>query len=217
MKVALIVLMLSPMLWPGNPVQAHQPRLISGDQTVEIINPEVSQAFYTTLRGEPDEYRITATKEFDLYLNILVPDLPNIRKDYTLQVFYQKDDGQNVHLFELDGTQHNWTTFYEPFAGDNYFQGPESDKPLPAGIYTIKVSNPDNERNYPLSVGRQETFTLAETIQMIRRLPELKRFFEKSPWTAYFNLVGLFMLLSALLLAAALYGLYRIAAKFLKR
>jgi hypothetical protein len=217
MKVALIVLMLSSMLWPGNPMQAHQPRLISGDQTVEIINPEISQAFYGTLRGEPDEYRITATKEFDLYLNILVPDLPNIRKDYTLQVFYQKDDGQNVHLFELDGTQHNWTTFYEPFAGDNYFHGPESDKPLPAGIYTIKVSNPDNEGKYVLSVGRQETFTLAETIQMIRRLPELKRFFEKSPWTAYFNLVGLFMLLSALLLAAALYGLYRIAAKFLKR
>jgi hypothetical protein len=217
MKVAAIVMMLTSFLWlHAKPVHAHQPRLISERGTVEIKNPEVSQAFYATLRGEPDQYQITANKEFDLYLNILVPDLPDIRKDYTIEVI-RVNDGQSVHLYELDGKQHDWTTFFEPFAGDNYYQGPESEKALPAGIYRIRVSNPDNAGKYVLSVGRQETFTLSETVQMIQSLPDIKRFFEKSPWTAYLNLVGLFMLLSVLLLGVVMFIIYRITARTLRR
>jgi hypothetical protein len=118
-------------------------------------------------------------------------------------------DKQSIRLYGLEGAQYDWETFYEPFAGDNYYKGPATDKPLPPGLYRIKVSNPHNEGKYVLCVGRKETFTMSEAMQMIQRLPDIKRFFEKSPLTAFFNLVGLFMLLFILLLAGTAFLVYR--------
>lgn len=199
----------------AKPVAAHQPRIVSG-QTVQIKTPQVSQAFYAILQGSPDEYMITAEHEFDLYLSLLVPDLPGIRKDYMLIIFRVDPGGQLVQLSKLEGVKHTWTEFYEPFAGDSYFQGPDIDQVLPAGDYRIHISNPDNEGKYVLSVGREESFTLSEGVQTIIRLPSVKKYFEKSPLTAYFNLVGLFMVITLLLLTAFGFGLYRTLLYFLK-
>lgn len=217
MKVTLLLLMFVLMAFAcGKPVSAHQPRIVS-ESFVEITKPEVSQAFYATLQGSPDEYQIKAEEEFTMHVSLLVPELPGIRKDYTVDVYQVVEDTRTDKLYSLDGKQHTWEPFYEPFAGDNYFQGPESDRVLPAGVYRIIVSNPDNEGKYVLSVGRDERFTPNEAIQTIRRLPAVKTFFEKSPWTAYFNLIGVFMVLSLLLLIAVVFGGYRITVYLLKR
>jgi hypothetical protein len=217
MKMTLLFFLFASLLFVlTKPVAAHQPRIVS-EQTVEIKKPQISQAFYAALKGSPDEYRIRTEKEFNLYVSLLVPALPDIRKDYLIDIYSVGADGQLVQLYKLDGMQDTWEPFYEPFAGDNYYQGPESDNVLPAGDYMIRVSNPDNEGKYVLSVGREESFTLSEVVQTIRRLPAVKSYFEKSPFTAYFNLVGLFMLLSLLLLAAAVFGAYRITTQLLRK
>lgn len=216
MKVTMFILLWVFILFAcANPVSAHQPRIIS-EQVVEIKNPEVSQAFYATLKGSLDEYQIQAEEEFDLYIGLLVPDLPDIRKDYIFEV-YQVVNNQPTMLYSFDGKQAKWEPFYEPFGGDNYFQGPELNEVVPAGQYQILVSNRENEGKYVLSVGRDESFTLSEAVQTILRLPSVKRFFGKSPWTAYFNLVGVFMVLSLLLLAGGIFGLYRITAHLLRK
>ncbi|EEG75991.1 hypothetical protein DealDRAFT_3164, partial [Dethiobacter alkaliphilus AHT 1] len=141
--------------------------------------------------------------------SILVPDLPDSRRDFMVDVFRVNNEDATL-LFGLDGKEYNWEPFFEPFVADNYFQGPEKKETVPPGLYKLVVTSPDNSGKYVLSVGEEESFSLTETAQTIRRLPAVKRFFEKRPWTAYFNLVGLFMLLSLLFVLAAIYGAYRL-------
>lgn len=212
MKIGMAVLLLLTLLLQASPVSAHQPRIVTGNKVVEIKKPEISQAFYGTLQGEPNTYRLVADDEFHLYTGMLVPDLPDRRKDFMVSVFAVDAEGQNRLLYELDGTQRPWETFVEPFVADRYLQGPEDDRTLPAGQYHIIVSNPDNLGKYVLSVGRKETFTVKEMIQTIWRLPAVKKFFNKSPWTAYFNLVGLFLLVAGVLLIAVIFGVYRVVS-----
>lgn len=199
-------------------VSAHQLRLISGDQTVEIKRPEISQAFYAALEGNPHLYQIDADQEFKLYLNLLVPDLPRIDKDIIATVSRVDAQGREEQLFVLDGERQHWEKYFEPFAGDRYFKGPERTENVSAGMYRIQVTSADNRGKYVLAVGKEEKFSAAETVSMITALPALKRdFFEKSPLTAFFNLVGLFMLLSLLLLIAAAAGLYWLIRFFQRR
>lgn len=187
------------------------------EKTIQIQSPEISQAFYATLDGTPDQYTIEAAGEFELYLNLLVPDRPQAGKDFSAAVFQAIPGGHHNLLFILDGTAHPWPKYYEPFAGDRYLKGPEHSETVPAGSYRIQVSSPDNRGKYVLAVGRKEKFTAADTVAMIAALPELKRFFDKSPLTAYFNLMGLFMLLALLLLLTAVAGLYWLFRYVLKQ
>lgn len=215
MKSLCILLIVGFLLsgWP-KPGAAHQPRIGAG-QGANIQNPEISQAFYAELQGEPDEYIIEAEKEFLLHISILVPDLPESRRDFQAEVYERTAGSPGPLLLVLEGEGHNWEPFFEPFAGDRYYQGPETDRRLAAGVYAILVTNPDKQGKYVLSVGREERFSLAEGAETLRRLPAVKSYFGKSPLTAYFNLVGLFMLVSLLLLAAGALGVYRLFRYFL--
>ena len=92
---------------------AHQPRFVTENLTV-IYNPEISQAFYGELNGNPEYFQINSGKEFNLYLGILVPDTKNIEKDVSLKL--------NNEII-LNGLNFTWTYFFEEFAGDNYYKG----------------------------------------------------------------------------------------------
>ena len=167
---------------------AHQPRLVSNGIT-QIQNPEVSQAFYAELNGEPGYYQIISNESFNFYIQILVPDIPNIGKDVSVEVTYGDEP-----LFLLDGTNHTWIWYFEEFAGDSYYQGPEEEAAVEPGTYNIRVFSPDNEGKYVLVVGRIESFPADEIINTLFLLPQLKAdFFGKPAYTAYFNLVGLFI------------------------
>jgi hypothetical protein len=117
-----IILIALFLFMPGMAI-AHQPRIVRGN-FVEITNPEVSQAFYGELRGTPVEYRINLARQFRLYVGILVPDIPNVSKDIAAEI-YRVKDGAKETVALLDGSQFEWTPFFEEFAGDNYFWGPE--------------------------------------------------------------------------------------------
>lgn len=189
--------------------EAHQPRVVTGGAVVEVFKPEVSQAFYASLAGAPGEYQITSDRPFPLYVSLLVPDLPGRRTDFTVEVCTRGEPARQ--LIRLDGNQASWRTFYEPFAGDRYYQGPERELELPAGTYIIKVTNADRAGQYVLAVGRKESFTFRETLDMLRVLPAVKRYFRKSPLAAYANLVGVFVLLVLGAVAAILaYALPRV-------
>jgi len=195
---------------------AHQPRIVSGELT-QIENPEVSQAFYSELKGKLDYYQIESEEPFKLYVGILVPDLEEIEKDISVEITKGHLDTEETSVQEheeeevsilLNGLEYEWTRWYEPFGGDWYWEGPEfrsnpPEEELPEGVqvdegtYTIRFFSPDNEGKYVLVVGEREEFPLKEIVQTLFVLPKLKaEFFEKSPWTAYFNLVGLFLAIS---------------------
>ncbi len=187
---------------------AHLPRIIETEQKVTIEDPEISQAFYGKLQGFSVQYEIHSSTGFLLYVNLLVPDLPGISTDIIAEVNKQDEGSEQELMVILDGREHDWEEFFEPFAGDSYLRGPEFETQASPGTYSIKISHPQNQGKYVLSIGKKEVFTFQETIHTIRVLPILKReFFEKSPLTAYFNIVGLFLSIPVLVLLAAGIGI----------
>ena len=127
-------------------ISAHQPRYvmdtnlsINSVPPYQIINPEISQAFYAELKGEPDYYLLISNTSFNFYLQLLSP-YPNGFKDFDAAIY--KIENNSIDLVSLvDGANYNWSIFYEEFAGDNYWQGPEFEKQVEAGVYVINVSN----------------------------------------------------------------------------
>ncbi len=201
----------------GPSALAHLPRLVQENKVVDVKDPEISQAFYARLAGKSAVYEIRSPEEFLLYVNLLVPDQPGVSTDISARIARVEKSGSEAFLLLLEGQDYNWTPFFEPFAGDRYLMGPEFEQRVPAGHYRIEVYNPQNTGRYVLSLGKQEKFTPAETLHTIKILPALKRdFFGKSPLTAYFNLVGLFMLIFGALLAVPLYLLARRGLKDVK-
>ena len=208
MKKFLIILLLLGMY---RQVIAHQPRYVfnQGDVNNPIIveKPEISKAYYGKLNGQPNYYKIQNEKDFNLYLNILAADLKTSRTDFKVEVI---KDSQTV--FELEGDK--WERFFEEFGGDSYLRGPEFEKQVTGGTYDIKVSNPDNQGRYCLAVGDIESFPPGEIINTILVLPKIKKdFFDKSPLTAFFNLVGLFLLIIIIFILAIVYIIFYFVKK----
>lgn len=183
----LIIIPVLFLIMPGRAL-AHQPRIVHEDLT-EITNPEVSQAFYGELHGAQAEYRINSARDFRLYIGILVPDVPNIRKDIAAEI-YRLKDGAKETVALLDGSRFKWTPFYERFAGDNYFWGPEyaaddsqkavvlKGRLVPGGDYRIRVFSQNNQGKYVLVVGDLEEFPPKEMLSALSIVPQLKlRFF----------------------------------------
>lgn len=181
-------------------VAAHQPRLETGinasmSNPIIIENPEISQAFYGTLYGSPDYYKISSDVPFKFYLNLLVPQSPGIPADFvSAQVL---DTNGNI-LLTLNGTNYTWTPYFEEFGGDYYLKGPEVTEQLPAGTYYIKVFNTENQGKYSIAVGNIESFPLDESLKILITIPLLKEQFFGKPITKLFiEFIGLIFALGS--------------------
>lgn len=206
---------------------AHNPRIVENGVVTNIENPEVSQAFYGTLNGKSQLYFIRADEPFKLYAGLLAPDLPGAAKDFSAEIIqvitFVDGNGQNAPidqaiglggkkttLFALDGARTEWKRFYEAYGDDWYWQGPETapvdsvGSQSPAGLYEIKVSNPGNQGKYVLVVGTEEQWGLREIGNTLLTMPRQKIFLGKSPASAFFNRVGLFLLPIPLILAGGI-------------
>ena len=188
-------------------VSAHQPRIVTTEFT-QVQNPEISQAFYGVLDGTPEYFEIQSQVPFKLYVGILVPDVEYIDKDVSAKVTLNEKE-----VFLLDSTAFEWTYFHEEFAGDSYYKGPEKELEVNPGTYKIEVFSPDNQGKYVLVVGKKEEFPLNEWVNTIVTLPKLKKFFDKSPFTAFFNLIGLSLLIILLVIA----GIIALVAYLIKK
>ena len=187
---------------------AHQPRLVESRGIIQVQNPEISQAFYGQLDGIYQDFKINSAESFNLYVNILAPDLPMLKTDMSMEVF--KLMPATTSLAVLDGVNFNWTKFYEPFAGDDYLKGPEFRREVSAGQYLIRVFSSNYKGKYSLAIGEQESFSLDDIWQALTILPTLKKdFFNKSPWTMFFNYIGLYLLGTLLVLAAVIFLVWR--------
>ena len=149
-------------------VYAHQPKLInhspSIDDPVNVIFPEISKAYYSKLTGQPHYYVIQSEEDFLFYTSILSP---KVGEDYTWFSLEVLDENQNL-IYKADGSKYKWTAWYEPYARDWYWKGPEigidsgkefqTSFSINAGTYLIKVFNENNEGHYSLAVGEAEFF-----------------------------------------------------------
>ncbi len=180
----------------ANNVSAHQPRIVEDNKVIEIQNPDISQAFYGELKGEPAIFKINLSQSQTIYFGILVPDLPNISKDISAEII--SSTGKQA---VLDGLNSQWTQFYEEFAGDNYWQGPDAKVNLAVGENIIKIYNTNNRGKYVLVVGEKELFPIKEMLKAGIVLPQLKvNFFEKPFWSIFEGKVGKFFLIAFVLI-----------------
>jgi dipeptidase E len=179
----IILLLVFLFLFFAQEALAHLPRLIynSRQDIIEIINPEVSQAFYDQLNGKPREYAVNSENGFTLYANLLVPEFSNYNGRYSAKIFEIKN-GEESEIAFLDGqTGFVWQELYEPYGRDYYLKGPGFEKNLAAGNYKIRVFNYENKGKYVLVAGKQESFPISEIIKVYWALPMLKiQFFQTS-------------------------------------
>ena len=147
---------------------AHQPKLIkyspSSNEPHDVIDPEISKAYYGKLSGEPHYYKIKSDTEFSFYAGISIPKIDDNIKWISLEVL---DENNNL-IYSEDGKEYDWKSWYEPYARDWYWIGPQigthNDREfkeslkVEAGTYLIKVFNDDNVGSYSLAVGDKEFF-----------------------------------------------------------
>lgn len=194
--IAMTFFLFAVFLFSPQTVFAHQPRIISGTN-VTVENPEVSQAFYGELQGTPVDFQIKSSQEFKLYVGLLVPDIIGVRKDISAEI-YRIKDGKKETLATLEGAKFKWTPFYEEFAKDNYFWGPEfaaSDsvkgkelkgRLVPAGDYHIRVFSQSNRGKYVIVFGFLESFPPNEMFNSLLIIPQTKfNFFNESLPTVF--------------------------------
>jgi len=158
---------------------AHQPRLVESRQTI-VPEPEISKAYYATLVGEPDTYIIESAMPFDLYVNVLIPDIAGQKKDVSAAVI--KDGETDTPLAVIGGVDADWQQFYEPFGVSTYWRGPEYKARAEAGRYEVRVWSSNNDSKYSLAIGEGEFFDSKEIWNALHLVPQIKSdFFEESP------------------------------------
>lgn len=182
MRKILLLSIILLLLSPSAVVLAHLPRIVYLQQEdVQIINPENSQAFYDELKGSPKSYFISSEQDFELYLNLLVPEAANRDARYSAKVFSGEQQ-----ITELDGGSVEWSEFYETFGRDYYLKGPELTQQLPAGDYRIEVFSSDNQGKYVLAIGEKEVFDIPSLLNIYWQLPLLKITFFKTSVLQFF-------------------------------
>ena len=163
MKVFIFLLIFYPLS-----IFAHQPKLInyspSFDNPHEVTFPEISKAYYSKLEGEPHYYKINSDTDFLFYTGILSPKVNENYKWLSLEVL---NENKEV-IYEAEGKGFEWNAWYEPYARDWYWKGPEigternqefkTSFTIEAGTYYIKVFSEDNTGHYSLAVGEAEFF-----------------------------------------------------------
>ena len=229
MKKIIINSVITAVLLLTAPVAlAHQPQLTfnQGDPEsvllTEIDHPEISKAYYGELKGKPDFYKFVLDTKQKFYFNILLPDIegatPNFSATLTLDNNNTNTPNEPKNISTLNGLNFEWTKFYEEFAGDNYLKGPENKISLQPGKYSIEVSNPTNTGKYVLATGDIESFPLKESLRTLRELPTLKSdFFGKSPFTMFFNKIGIFLGIFVLIIAVLTTFTILLIRKFKKK
>ncbi len=208
--LTLVALLLVPAL-----ALAHQPR-ITESRLTEVPEPEISKAYYGQITGEPEVYVIKATEAFDLYVNVLVPDIAGQKKDVSAAII--KNGNTEKPLAVLDGINFEWKKFYEPFGADTYWMGPEYKARAEAGTYEIRVWTSNNDSKYSLAIGEIEAFNMKEGLNALTIIPELKRtFFNESPIGFIVSPFGWGLIVVMYLLATIVGLIYRaILKKFAK-
>lgn len=161
-------------------VSAHQARFVEVGQhdITTVKNPDVSQAFYGQLEDFPHMFEIQSDETFNLYTEILVPDIENQPNDIGVLILKVEERGV-TEIKRLSPKEAEWESRYEWFGGDSYRRGSSFFDSLDAGTYQIEVSTPVNLGKYVLVVGKKEEFSIFDYVDTVRDIARVKSFFGK--------------------------------------
>jgi dipeptidase E len=192
--------------------------LKTGDVTIN--NPETSQAFYDELKGQPRNFSVNSEEDFNLYINILVPESANRDGRYSATIFSENDSLENSlqakqQIARLDAELTEWQEYYDSSTRDYYLKGSELEQRLPAGKYKIEIYSNDlpaqagNTGKYVLNVGKNKSNDILPILNAYWQLPLLKATFLKTDVLQFFltplGVAGISVFGVVLVLLALLY------------
>ena len=206
-------LVLFQLLLLTNVAEAHQPVLVAPDTVGDVISidrPEVSWAYYGELQGFPHTYEIRSEESFLLYTQILEPDIDGAMNNHDVIVVRERDNGRGVEeVVRFYAKDTDWQSFHEPFGNDAYLAGGEYEAEVEPGVYRIEVSTPRNEGKYVLSVGKIEDFSDVSYFETVKRIYQVKLFFEKPGIAVVLSPFVYVPLIIILLIMGIFYYFYR--------
>ena len=176
------------------------------NENVQISNPEISQNFFDELKGQPRDYFINSPTDFNLHVNILVPETANSQGEYSAKIFLENGNAEQ-QIAVLDGGTFNWKETYDSFTRDYYLKGPEFSKQVLAGKYKIEIFSKDNKGEYILAIGQKEFYDANSVLNIFWQLPLLKISFLKTSVLQFFLTpfgIGLIGIIGAFLIFLAL-------------
>lgn len=184
------------------------PVLVYSQQgNISINNPENSQAFYDNLKGASRDYFIDSAKDFQLDINILVPEVVNRDGKYSVNVF----DASGTKIYSLDGAAFSWQEFYDSSIRDYFMKGPELSQQMTAGKYKIEIYSANNQGEYVLVIGKKEVYNIQSVLNIYWQLPLLKLTFFKTSVLEFFltpfGIAGIGAIGGLLILIAFIYYL----------
>ena len=201
LHIAVFLFFTGCFLHPCN-VSAYQSRVVYLEQgDVQIKNPEIAQEFYDNLKGKPRDYFIDSTQNFNLYINLLVPEEANKDGRYSADIF----DNQGNKIYSIDSNSSDWQEFYQSFDRNYYLKGPELSEKLLAGKYKIEVysnlpaqaggnsssqilqsKTSEDKGEYVLVIGKKESYDILSVLNIYWQLPFLKITFFKTSVLQFF-------------------------------
>lgn len=197
-----IVIALCCVVYPGI-ATAHQPVYVGTQTTIQIPDPVVSRAYYGALSGSPAVYSVTLPTDTEFYVNILSPDIPGAQKNFVVRMAHSTGN----EVLVLSAPENEWVVWHEEFAGDSYWKGPEFKDRLPAGTYTLTVTNDGNVGAYVLAPGEAEVFTFGGTPNTVAQIYLVKTEFFGKSWVSIFEGIIGTALLSVLVVVLVLCGI----------
>lgn len=197
---------------------AHQPYIVDGVR-VSVSQPGVSKAYYGKLDGAPHTYFFNADKPFVLYVNLLVPKTVGARTDFSFEVRRAaRTEEEMKTIAQASGIGFNWQEYFEQFARDTYFKGPEYRADAPSGFYEIIVRNPGMSGRYAIAIGEDESFPILEMARLLVVLPRLKKeFFDTSPLYGFVNYIGLGLVVFLAVAVGLVLGVRRLIIRYFRK
>ncbi len=188
-KIFILIAGILAYLTAGSAIFIYQPNLVFlQKEDVEISNPEISQAFYDELTGVSKNYFVNSDKDFNLYINLLVPAISNRSGKYFANIFLIKTDNSEEKIATLDANSVEWQEYYESFGRDYYLKGPELERKVLAGNYRIEIFSQENTGKYVLAVGKTEKIDAVSILNVFWKIPLLKiKFFQSSILQFFFT------------------------------
>lgn len=170
---------------------AHVPYLEETDFSIArpFLNADVSQsiAVYAWLDspGDVDVYLCWVTEPTRLFAEILVPVCEAYRDFYPSFAVLGPDlpapsiplaGRYRVAPVVWQGANETRETFFEPFGGKHYYQGPGFDRDVSApGLYAILVWDPQGSRgDYVLPIGLEERWPLLAILRALAITPKIR-------------------------------------------
>jgi hypothetical protein len=200
-------------------VFANCPRIVS-DLPVTIDDPFHAQAFYGELHGRPHSFSVSSDSTFHLYLRIMEPDIDWALNDFMFSVCRRIQDTCIKIYASLPHS--SWDLYVDDYFNNRYLLGPEFrqyskqkkmllkiGQKLPAGDYSIIVSNPKNNGKYVLVVGREERWPRNEVLNTMALYIPMKLFHEEPVYRYFLTLYSIIGLVAFLIVATIVFLVIR--------